>query len=169
MVLGKMEYHYEIRWVNKSAFGCFMFLATKYGDLKSLKELCENVKEIDLMQKIDYWDKTILHVAASFGQFEVMKWLIQFTEDPNLPDGSVMRAAAASGHLKIVKLLSAFTESILYPDDRGNTTIRKAAQYGHLEVVEFLSNLTMYPHTPGHMNQTPLHLAGNYISPNKSR
>ena len=60
-----------------------MFLATKNGDLKSLKELYENVNEIDLMQKIDYWDETILHVAARYGQFEVMKWLIQFTDDPN--------------------------------------------------------------------------------------
>ena len=171
MVLAKMEYNWKLCDINKSAFGCFMYLATKNGDLKSLKVLCENVKEIDPMQEIDrYWDKTLLHVAASSGQFEVFKWLIQFTNDPNMPDGSVMKAAAANGHLKIVKLLSAFTENILYPSERfGNTTIRKAAQYGHVEVVEFLSNLTMYPHTPGHMNQTPLHLAGNYISPNKSR
>ena len=88
--------------------------------------------------------RTPLHYAAQFGQFEVVKYIIQFLNEKNPQDSNghtPLHLAAGKGHLDIVKFIVSFVndknpKSGRYWDER--TPLHNAAWNGHLDVVKYL-------------------------------
>ena len=74
---------------------------------------------------LHFWN-TLIHLAACFGQSEVLKSLIPLTDNPNAPDNdgrTPIHWAAFYGHTKIVKIFVPLTDDPNAPDKDGRTPI----------------------------------------------
>ena len=67
--------------------------------------------------------------------------------------------AARENHLEVVKFLSQFTDDPNAGNDQGKTPIHYAAEEGHLDVIKILVPLTNNPNPHDETGETPLHLA----------
>ncbi|XP_034935603.1 myotrophin [Chelonus insularis] len=77
----------------------------KNGDLDQVRDIVEN-KNIDVNALID--GRVPLHYAADYGQYEVIRYLMEKGADANMVDKhgiSVLLAAIWEGHTDCVKLL----------------------------------------------------------------
>nr|XP_039323587.1 ankyrin repeat domain-containing protein 66 isoform X2 [Saimiri boliviensis boliviensis] len=100
------------------------------------KGLCDpNYKDVD-------WnDRTPLHWAASKGQMEMIRLLIEYGARPCLVTNvgwTPAHFAAESGHLNVLKALHALHAAIDAPDFFGDTPKRIAQIYGQKACVAFL-------------------------------
>ncbi|XP_054110038.2 ankyrin repeat domain-containing protein 66 isoform X2 [Callithrix jacchus] len=100
------------------------------------KGLCDpNYKDVD-------WnDRTPLHWAASKGQMEMIRLLIEYGARPCLVTSvgwTPAHFAAESGHLNVLKALHALHAAIDAPDFFGDTPKRIAQIYGQKACVAFL-------------------------------
>ncbi|KAK2113811.1 Ankyrin repeat domain-containing protein 66 [Saguinus oedipus] len=102
------------------------------------KGLCDpNYKDVD-------WnDRTPLHWAASKGQMEMIRLLIEYGARTCLVTSvgwTPAHFAAESGHLNVLKALHALHAAIDAPDFFGDTPKRIAQIYGQKACVAFLEN-----------------------------
>ena len=83
-----------------------MRLAIKQGNIKKIKQIIMSNKEIlHQMTPFGSW----LHVAATFGKLDIIKYLIDCGLDPNIKGGTFnagsVNRAASRGYYDIVKYL----------------------------------------------------------------
>jgi len=113
-------------------------MTIKEGEVeKAITLIGSNGDLLHLMTPLGTW----LHVAASFGQLEVMKRLIAMGLDLNRKGGifeaAPLNIAASKGHIDIVKYLLASGAELDVSEPERNPLF--AAIYGgHLEIVKLL-------------------------------
>lgn len=124
-------------------------------ELKKLEQERHNVKH--LMHEYDQWKKcefnvnyvfkdsskefTLLHFAASFGDTNVAKLLLEQGVDIDVKDqngNTSLHLAALNGHTDIVKLLLEKGSDLSVVNKEGNTFLHLAAFNGHIDTVKFL-------------------------------
>ena len=87
------------------------------------------------------YNSTPLHMAAEYGQLEVVQLLIQHGANINIANCyTPLHLAARSGHLSVVKCLVEMAHADLTAKDKeeGSTPLHLAARNGHLSVVQYL-------------------------------
>ncbi|TYQ15989.1 UNVERIFIED_CONTAM: FOG: Ankyrin repeat [Acetivibrio alkalicellulosi] len=113
-------------------------IAIKQGNVEKVMELIDSNKEIiNLMTPFGTW----LHVAASHGKLEIIKYLVNSGLDVNIKGGTfnagAINRAASEGHLEIVKyLITCGAELDISEPDRN--PLFAAIYGGHGEIVELL-------------------------------
>ena len=92
-------------------------------------------------------NKTVLHVATSFGSYEIVKLICKDLPDlvaeKNARGDTALHIAARAGSSQLVTLLvnSEFAEGGLREkNEEGNTALHEALKYGHEEVARILIN-----------------------------
>ncbi|WP_253303066.1 ankyrin repeat domain-containing protein [Wolbachia endosymbiont of Phyllotreta cruciferae] len=124
------------------------------------------IDKIDNVNKLLNNEGTLLHLAATDGQREMVKYLLE--KGANVTFGSKggstpLHNAAQKGHLDIVRMLLERNAAVNAVDRCGRTALHLAAQEGHPDVVEMLlkkgarSFLDRY-------NNTPLQLISKRLS-----
>ncbi len=108
------------------------------GDLEAVRQLIEADKSrLEMMTPFGTW----LHVAASRGQLEIVKYLLLAGIDLNRRGGvfeaAPIKEAASDGHIKVVRcLLDAGAELDVSEPERN--PLFGAIYGGHLEIVKVL-------------------------------
>ena len=145
-----------------------IWCAVKTGDLEEFKRLSKNAKNKNPV--IGANNATILHLAAQFGQLDIIKYIAPFVTNINPKDGdgwTPMASAAIHGHLDIVKWYAKVLEDpnpamIRNDEFNGTTPMHMAAQKGHYDIFVFLSQLVNDTNPSDQNGFTPLHLAAQY-------
>jgi len=112
--------------------------AIKVGNVEKVRQLIDTDKEIlNLMTPFGTW----LHVAASHGNLEIVKYLIDSGLDVNIKGGtfkaSAINRAASEGHQEIVKyLIDCGAELDVSEPDRN--PLFAAIYGGHKEIAQLL-------------------------------
>lgn len=110
----------------------------KRGDLKAVKKLIlENEGLLEIVTPLGSW----LHMAAEYGNCELVEYFINCGLDVNLDGGlseaSAISCAAENGHLDVVKLL--YQNGTQFDVSKATKNPLFGAIYGnHLDVVKFL-------------------------------
>ena len=113
-----------------------LYLASKRGDLKKVKQLTEE-KQLNPLQKVDKFGANALHYAAQFGQLNVLKYFIEKRGcNPASQDNRTwtsLHYAAVGKHLDIVRYLIAeqHMDPLCCADD-GTTSLHTACQAGDI-------------------------------------
>ncbi|ELU03454.1 hypothetical protein CAPTEDRAFT_227139 [Capitella teleta] len=113
--------------------------AAKNGDLNRLKEIVELRPEDKTRPNEQGW--TPLHLAANFGQIDIVQYLSITVVDLDMttPTGfTAMHMAARSGHTACMKVLSAMGAAIDSLGVDECTPLHQAAVSGHLDCVKWL-------------------------------
>lgn len=114
--------------------------AIKTGNVEKVMELLGTYNELlNLMTPFGTW----LHVAASHGRIEIVKYLISAGLDPCIKGGTfnagAINRAASEGHIEIVKyLIECGAELDVSEPDRN--PLFAAIYGGHKDIVEILIN-----------------------------
>ena len=112
--------------------------AIKKDDIEKVKELIENnIEMLNWMTPFGTW----LHVAATHGKFEIVKYCIEMGMNINdkgdISDSGAINSAASEGHYEIVKyLISCGAELDVSEPDKN--PLFSAIYGGHKEIVELL-------------------------------
>jgi ankyrin repeat protein len=112
--------------------------AIRAGDLKRVKALIgDNDKRLAMMTPFGTW----LHVASSFGQYEIVKYLVERGADVNarggIEGGAPLDAAASEGHVDIVRVLLAHG-ALMDTSEPERNPLFGAIYGGHAEVAKVL-------------------------------
>lgn len=113
---------------------------------------CGHLEIIKILDQhgVNYADKygyTALMVAAKYGFYEVVRYLLGSSERSDINSSinyknilgfTAMMLAAQSGHLEIVQLLHSYGATIDSRSNQDLTAIMLAAETGHITIVEFL-------------------------------
>ncbi len=115
-----------------------MRTAIKKGDLEQVILLTSNNKEVlALNTPFGSW----LHVAASFGKLDIVKYLISSGLDVNgrsgVFGGAAIKEAASDGHLEVVSYLIEQGSELDVSDSQRNPLFG-AIYGGHMEIVKLL-------------------------------
>lgn len=115
-----------------------MWRATKEGDLGMVKRMiCSSEELLNVVISLGSW----LHIAATYGKIEVVKYLIECGIDVNLNGGlgncNALRNAAFEGYLDIVKVLYQ-NGAILDVSNPNRNPLFAAIYNGHYDIVKFL-------------------------------
>ena len=109
-------------------------------------------------------DRTDLFDAASDGNVEEVKKLLEKGADPNAQDGygdTPLHKAASGGRVDVVKLLLERGADPNIQDKDGNTPLHKAAYNGHVRVVKLLLERGADPNIKDKYGDTLLHWAAS--------
>ena len=156
-------------------------MATQYCDTNGRSVLDRAVKHIDVVKYLinecncdiktygRYGSTTTLHVAASEGSLDVMKYLINthhynnYLMTTNYNGQTVVHCAVK--HIDVVKyLINECNCDIMTPDKYGNTILHDAASRGLLDIMKYLINTHHYNlMTTNNKGQTVLHCAVEHI------
>lgn len=126
--------------------------AVQVGNLTKIKKLIDNGANVNQV----YWDnggETLLEVAISARQVEVLKLLLEAGANPNYRvfSSSPLLNAAGYGCIEIVKIL---IESGANINDIDNSPLNTAVIRGHLEVVKLLiqsgANINIFEQNTNH-------------------
>jgi len=143
----------------KKCFSTPLILATRLGQLESIKCLVDDGADINLQ---DSDGKTALHYAASDEHSDVMKELLDNKADVNSRDknGSTpLHYAAGNGHLIAVKTCLKYGADVNMVDNDNTTALHSASSHGHSDVMkELLDNKAVIDARDKHL-KTPLHCA----------
>jgi len=99
-----------------------------------------------------------MHIAANFGYIDVVKNLIQKSDNPNAANDfgiTPIHLAARQGHLGIVDALMVSVENPNIPENSGNTPVHFAAIGGNRQIVESLKLFTDNLNKPNTAGDTP--------------
>jgi ankyrin repeat protein len=112
--------------------------AIKSGDIAAVQGLLDSHQDrLQMMTPFGTW----LHVAASFGQLDIVKWLVQKGMDINANAGTAgaapVHSAASDGHLDVVKFLVS-KGALLDVSGPERNPLFGAIYGGHLEIVKLL-------------------------------
>ncbi|MCZ7647444.1 MAG: ankyrin repeat domain-containing protein [Planctomycetota bacterium] len=115
-----------------------MRTAIKQGDLKKIRALLStDKKRLSLMTPFGTW----LHVAASFGKLEIVKYLISCGMNINAyggtAGGSALHRAASDGHIDVVEYLIACGATLDVSEPERNPLFG-AIHNGHTEIAKLL-------------------------------
>ncbi len=122
--------------------------ASKDGNLSQVKSLI--IEGADIHADGD----CALHLAAEFGQLEMVKYLVEDHDaNVNTWDDYSIRWAALKGQLEVVKYLVSKGANIHAQND---CALRWAAENGHLEVVKYLKTYSVLQFTKKHIDKQNL-------------
>jgi ankyrin repeat protein len=128
--------------------------AARMGDFEtSQNSMMEGISDVHRMDGGSFEnDYSTLHWAADNGYFDVVKYMVDITEDKNPEDkygNRPLHYAAKKGHLKTVRYLVDKEVKSIIPglykindrnpsDNSGITPLHEAAQKGHLDIVMYI-------------------------------
>lgn len=154
---GRIPLHWAISFNHLDIISILLY-PWKYSDKSS-------VFEIDIDEYTDDAGWTPLHIAASIGNLEVLKLLLNYEPKPdvNLPTSTGVRPihlAVAKKHIDAVKLLvEDYGASVRIKDNKGQYPIHRAASIGSVALVEFLASKGSNINIKDSEGWTPLHHA----------
>ena len=120
-------------------------IAAAFGNIQAAKKLISNSWACSAVEFQDEHGITPMALAAQDGHLEVVKLLLSFPGNPNIPciDGRTpIYTAAENGHIEIVKLLMSLMETPNTPTNKGRTPMHCAAYNGHIEIIRLLMSTT---------------------------
>ncbi|XP_018563285.1 uncharacterized protein LOC108905016 [Anoplophora glabripennis] len=103
-----------------------------------------------------------LHLAASLGQLNIVKFLIErsvYVHGIDCDGRTALHLAASQGHLDVVKFLAGHGGGANIRDEANQTALHLAVLQGHLDIIEFLVAHGGDIQIKDKAKQTPLHLA----------
>jgi ankyrin repeat protein len=135
------------------------FEASMIGNLSEVKEAIK--KDPSIVNSFSSDGFTALHLAAFFGQAEVMQYLIEKGANVNSVARNVMKvmplhSAAAQSNVRIVELLLDQGALVNAQQEGGFTALHAAAQSGNLEMARLLLKHGADPNAKTDKGQTPL-------------
>ncbi|WP_240991892.1 ankyrin repeat domain-containing protein, partial [Wolbachia endosymbiont of Glossina morsitans morsitans] len=135
-------------------------LAIENGNLNIVKYLIENGADYDSLSENDM---TLLHIAASCGQLEVVKYLVA-DRGANIEakdsDGMTpLHTAASRGSIELAKYFVTKRSNVNEKSYKGYTPLHLAAERGFLDTVKYLIKEGADLGAKDHKGYTPLHLA----------
>lgn len=112
--------------------------AIKTGDLDKVRQLIEaDISRLEMMTPFGPW----LHVAASFGKVEIVKYLISLGIDINRRGGifeaAAIKEAVSDGHIEVVRCLLENGAELDVSEPESNPLFG-AIYGGHMEIVQLL-------------------------------
>lgn len=131
--------------------------AAYHGDLYRLRGLINAGADPN---KTDYDGRTALHMAASRGYEDIVRFLIQWRANVNCIDkfeNSPLMEAVKTGHDKVARLLSE-NGAILNLEDAGSHLCKIVAD-GKIDVLRRLLEYGINPNSANYDRRTPLHVA----------
>ena len=118
-----------------------LFAAVARNDIQEVDRLLR-VGVIDVNMRARYSGDSALGSAASLGEVEMVRLLLDRGANPNIGDKdnlTPLQLAAHHGNLAIVRMLLKAGANVNSPDSRyGYTALASASQNGHVEVVREL-------------------------------
>ena len=102
----------------------------KIDDIKLLLVWSGNIIDIN------YNNGQPIQMAAHYGHFELVKFLLEKGADPSINNNILIVWASSNGHHELVKIL--LMDSRVDPSTGDNFPIQCASQNGHHEVVKIL-------------------------------
>lgn len=102
-----------------------------------------------------------LHLAASLGNVEIVKVLLDAGADPRrmLSSGSALHVAAASNHVEVIYTLLVGGANVDQLDDCGCTALHYAAQSGHASIADYLLRAGAHINARQNQGATALYIA----------
>jgi ankyrin repeat protein len=139
-----------------------VFSATAMGKTGVLRQLLEADSGLISSFSADGW--TPLHLAAFFGQAEIVRLLLDHGADVNARSRNTMNnmplhAALPNGAQAIVELLLAAGADVNARQEGGWVALHEAALIGHVGIVELLLDHRATPDLVNDQGQTPLTIA----------
>ena len=139
-------------------------VAPHYGHTEVFKLFFEHAQNnnLPLNPNNDSGDETPLHTAASNGNLEICKLLIEAIENksPRCSHGHTpLHHAAENGKIEVFKLIFDNVQEKEPTDNEGRTPLHTAAKHGHLEVCKFLIGELEIKNPRDKMGWTPMHCA----------
>ena len=125
------------------------------------------IKKIENYYKCDGIDYA-LDIAAMRGHFNVVKYIVDNSEDKNPSDAigdTPLHRAAMGGHLPIVRYIMDNIEDKSPKDQDGNTPLHRAAMGGHLAIVRYIMDNIKDKIPKDKEGNTPLHYAATPLRP----
>lgn len=157
-----------------------LFEAAQLGDLDALKLELEN--NSSMLFDFSLYDRnSLLHVAASNGQIDVVSWLLERSVNLdvlNRHKQTPLMLAAMHGKISCVEmLLHAGANILMFDSLRGRTCLHYAAYYGHSDCLKAILSTARTSHVAlswgfarfvnirDGKGATPLHLAARQRRP----
>lgn len=157
-----------------------LFKAAQLGDLDALKLELEN--NPSMLFDFSLYDRnSLLHVAASNGQIDVVSWLLERSVNLdvlNRHKQTPLMLAAMHGKISCVEmLLHAGANILMFDSLRGRTCLHYAAYYGHSDCLKAILSTARTSHVAlswgfarfvnirDGKGATPLHLAARQRRP----
>ena len=123
-----------------------LYMASEKGDLKLVQFILDQELESSWGQNNHQNGKTPIHIAAMNGHVDILKFLVSFTDDPNIPGrfgASIWTPiffAADIGNIDILKFLAPLTKNPNGGKSHGKTPIQWAQSKGHDEFARLLQS-----------------------------
>ena len=129
--------------------------------LDIIRLLVEEGVNID---KVNALKKMALHVASSGGSWNVVRYLITKSQNPDTGDGDddtyAHYACGKQPSLEIImKAFERGSSAINKPNKGGDTPLHIACQWGHLDIVSFLTSKKVGLEATNQQGETPLTVA----------
>ncbi|MCL2102052.1 MAG: ankyrin repeat domain-containing protein [Fibromonadales bacterium] len=156
---------------------CVDSMKDGYTALLGAAAIIKTVSESRRMEVIDYLikkgadvkaktphGKTLLHIAATLGYIEVIKFLALDKFDINIEDSDGKTPLMEARNLEIVKYLVKKGADVNAKDNMGNTFLHELAicPNDHFEIVEFLVKKGAKINVRNEKGQTPLEIAKSW-------
>ena len=164
---GHTPFHTAANYIHNTNHSCLV----PFGQIRGHFEICQLIfEEIGFQNPSDNRQRTPLHYAASHGNLEICKMIIEKVDDPNPFSPSYiydtpLHQAASNGHFEICKLI---VENCKVVDKNprnisGETPLHFASNHGHFEMCQLLIDKIeeKNPREYDYRN-TPLHNAAEY-------
>ncbi|XP_041373234.1 death-associated protein kinase 1-like isoform X2 [Gigantopelta aegis] len=138
-----------------------LFCASEEGNVDGLKELSEMANNIDL-NTANKHGETAVHMAASGGHVDVIKFLQAKGVDVNVKDkqgDSAVYWAARQGQLDVIKYLEEAGVPLDLKNKSGETALHVASRYGHAHIVDYLCSCQVAINLQDTLGETSLHSA----------
>ncbi|KAK5830648.1 Serine/threonine-protein phosphatase 6 regulatory ankyrin repeat subunit A [Gossypium arboreum] len=116
-----------------------LFSAVQVGDLETVEALVK--RESNLLHHTTVYDRhSALHIAAAYGQIEILAMLLEKSVNPdvvNRQKQTPLMLAAMHGNISCVKkLIEAGANILMFDSIHGRTCLHYAAYYGHSDCLQ---------------------------------
>nr|KJB55863.1 hypothetical protein B456_009G099800 [Gossypium raimondii] len=116
-----------------------LFSAVQGGDLETVEALLR--RESNLLHHTTVYDRhSALHIAAAYGQIEILAMLLEKSVNPdvvNRQKQTPLMLAAMHGNISCVKkLIEAGANILMFDSIHGRTCLHYAAYYGHSDCLQ---------------------------------
>lgn len=144
-----------------------LLLASELGDLEKVTELLDAKKYGDLIADINTQELdnfTPLHLAVSEGHFDVVKFLLENSANPNTKTSSYrtpLHIACYRGNAKIIIELINKNADVNCVESEGNTPAHILSEYGYAECLKIILYKSPDLTLKNKFGLTPLEIASN--------